>query len=124
MAAVPLGIDGPVARRGNNPAPAPTQPQANIWNGVHGPKPPHIVEDSAIVSTPSRKPKRAPNARPARMSSTNTASTPPTPVPTTRTAAPMAVRVPSSASVFAERTSPSRASTIVASTNGSRAIAA
>ena len=49
----------PVAR-GSTAAPAATQPHAKTWNGVHGPNPPHSTDDMAIVSMPSRKPKRAP----------------------------------------------------------------
>jgi hypothetical protein len=46
--------------RGSSAAPAPTHPQAIIWNGVHGPNPPQSTDDIAMVSSPSRKPKRAP----------------------------------------------------------------
>jgi len=87
--------------RGSSPAPAATQPQAKIWKGVHGPMPPQSTDESEITSIPNRKPNRAPNARPARMRTMNTASRPPTPVPAIRTAAPTAVSIPSSATVVA-----------------------
>jgi len=87
--------------RGSRPAPAATQPHAKIWKGVHGPMPPHSTDDREITSIPSRKPNRAPKARPARMSTMNTASRPPTPVPAIRTAAPTAVSIPSSTTVVA-----------------------
>jgi len=49
----------PVAR-GRTAAPAATHPHAKIWNGVHGPNPPHNTDDIAMVSMPSRNPNRAP----------------------------------------------------------------
>ena len=53
-----------------------------------------------------------------------TASTPPTPVPTIRMAAPMAARMPSSASVCAERTVPSSDASTTTMASGARANAA
>ena len=40
-----LGETDAVRPPGINAAPAPTHPQANIWNGVHGPNPPNTVDD-------------------------------------------------------------------------------
>jgi hypothetical protein len=89
----------PPRRRGRRPATAPTHAHANIWNGVQGPKVPVTTVESAIVAMPRSIPNRAPNARPARISRMKTASTPPTPVLAMRTAAPIAARVPRSASM-------------------------
>jgi len=91
----------PDVMRGRTPAPAATQPHANIWNGVHGPNPPQSTDESAIVSIPRRKPNLAPKTRPARIRMTKTASRPPTPVLAILIAAATAVSTPSMATVVA-----------------------
>ena len=50
----------PRTRRGRSPAPRPTQPDASIWNGSHGPSPPVSTAEANIVVVPSTKPKPGP----------------------------------------------------------------
>src|SRR5690606_25149225 len=80
--------------RGRSPPPSPIQPAPSIWNGSHGPMPPVSSAEANIVVLPSTNPNPGPCTRPASTSRKNIGSTPPTPAPSGRSAAPIAESKP------------------------------